>query len=92
MLSNVFAEDHIVVQKNKTFSEKTMIIKVGDNVVFKNEDQVIHSVYSSSAGQDFVLESQLPGKASSMRFSHPGKLEVECAIHPNMKLIIEVEK
>ncbi len=81
-----------VGQKDKQFTKKTLNIKVGDTVSFKNEDPFFHNVFSLSETKTFDLGSYPKGQSKSVTFDKPGKVEVECAIHPNMHMTINVEK
>lgn len=86
------AEEVVVSQKNKAFSVTTLKIKVGDSVNFRNDDPFFHNIFSLSDVQIFDLGSFPQGQAKKVTFLKEGKVEVECAIHPAMKLIIEVTK
>ena len=82
--------EHVVSQKNKAFSVKKMTIKVGDSVKFVNDDSFAHNVFSLSAAKSFDLGSFGNGGAKSVTFDKAGKVEVECAVHPDMRLDVEV--
>ncbi|MEO7360944.1 MAG: plastocyanin/azurin family copper-binding protein [Gemmatimonadaceae bacterium] len=84
------AENHIVSQKNKSFSQGTLSVRVGEQVVFKNDDAVPHNIFSGSAGFAFNLKAQTPGTESSTTFDKAGTVEVRCAFHPTMKLTVTV--
>ncbi|HEV8640592.1 MAG TPA: plastocyanin/azurin family copper-binding protein [Methylomirabilota bacterium] len=84
--------DIVVVQRNKTFSPHEIQIRVGDRVVFVNEDEVTHNVYSPTPGLEFNIRSQQPGQSDVVSFSKPGVLEVRCAIHPKMKMRVTVTR
>ena len=88
----VHAKDFEVTQKDKKFSQKTLNLKVGDSVNFKNEDPFSHNVFSLSDAKTFDLGSYPQGQSKKVTFDKAGTVEVECAIHPEMKLIIEVQK
>lgn len=85
------AEEHLVSQKNKAFSTKKLTIKVGDSVKFINEDSFAHNVFSLSAPKSFDLGSFGNGGTKTITFDKPGKVEVECAVHPDMRLDVEVK-
>ena len=89
--NTVFAENFLVSQKNKEFTIKTLTIKKGDTVEFLNEDDVFHNVFSLSDAKLFDLGSYPKGKSKSVTFDEPGTVEIECAIHPSMKMTIVVE-
>lgn len=86
------AKDFEVTQKNKNFDQKKLTIKVGDAVNFKNEDNVSHNVFSLSDPKTFDLGSYPQGQSKKVVFDKPGTVEVECAIHPDMFMTVEVEK
>ena len=90
------AEDFTVEQKDKTFVYKgakveALKIKVGDVIQFKNMDPYFHNVFSLSDAKMFDLGSYPQGQSKSVTFDKAGKIEVECAIHPQMKLAVEVK-
>lgn len=86
------AKDYIVDQKDKQFSVKALKIKAGDAVEFRNSDSVSHNIFSLSDTKSFDLGSYPQGQSKRVTFDKPGKIEVECSIHPNMQMVIEVEK
>jgi plastocyanin len=90
------AADYVVEQKNKAFAIRgakvsALKIKVGDTIAFKNLDPYFHNVFSLSDAKLFDLGSYPQGQARSVTFDKPGKVEVECAIHPQMKITVEVK-
>ena len=87
-----FAADHLVDQKDKAFSKKNLKIKQGDTVEFRNSDPFFHNVFSLSDIKAFDLGSYPQGSSKKVTFDKPGKVEVECSIHPQMQMLIEVEK
>ena len=85
-------EKHVVTQKGKSFSVSEIHVKVGDVVEFKNDDDVSHNVFSVSKIQPFNTKMQTPGSEAAVTFTTPGTVDVRCAIHPGMKLVIQVAK
>lgn len=86
-----FADAVTVSQKNKSFSEAAVRIQAGDTVVFKNEDAFYHNIFSLSGTEVFDLGSFGEGESREHRFESPGHYEVECAIHPEMKMVVDVQ-
>jgi plastocyanin len=90
------AADYTVEQKDKTFTYNgaragALKIKAGDVVNFKNMDPYFHNVFSLSDAKLFDLGSYPQGQSKSVTFDKPGTVEVECAIHPQMKMTVEVK-
>ncbi|MGA7749056.1 MAG: plastocyanin/azurin family copper-binding protein [Gallionella sp.] len=81
-----------VLQKDKQFVPVTLKIKVGDSVNFQNEDPFYHNVFSLSDTKNFDLGSFPKGQFKTVVFDKAGKVNVECAIHPDMHLVIDVTK
>lgn len=86
------AAEHVILQKNKVFFPAEITVKPGDNVVFKNDDDVVHNAFSITKGFEFNLNMQIPGQSASFAFPQEGKIEVRCVMHPAMKVIINVKK
>ena len=85
-----YAAQHTIGEKGKVFSKSELAIKVGDVVVFENDDNVAHNVMSNTEGNKFNLGLIKPGSATPVTFKTPGDVKIICAIHPSMKLTIKV--
>jgi plastocyanin len=86
------AQEQTVGQKNKAFTVQKLKVKVGDSVGFRNDDPYFHNIFSLSPAQSFDLGSYPQGQTRKVTFNKEGKIDVECAIHPQMKMVIEVAK
>lgn len=86
-----FAADHVVTQSAKAFSAKTVQAKVGDSVSFRNDDAFVHNIFSLSDVQSFDLGTFSKGEVRQVKLEKAGRVEVECAVHPEMKLVVEVK-
>ena len=94
--ANATANTFEVDQKNKTFVMKgtkveELSIHVGDKVNFKNMDPWFHNIFSLSDTKTFDLGSYPQGEFRSVTFTKPGEVEVECAIHPQMYMVLKVK-
>jgi plastocyanin len=91
------AKEIEVSQKGKAFTVQkqathSLRVNVGDTVSFRNDDPFFHNVFSASKVKEFDLGSYPQGQAKKVVFDHEGGVDVECAIHPDMKLHIDVVK
>jgi plastocyanin len=90
------AKKIVIHQKDKNFDKKEVKAKIGDVLVFQNDDPFQHNVYSLSKGNSFEIQTQEPESSSELVLSADkfkgGKMDIECAIHPNMKLSVEIGK
>jgi plastocyanin len=84
------AAEFEVRQKNKAFGVDRIKVKVGDTVNFLNDDPFFHNVFSLSKAKTFDLGSYPKGQGRKITFDEPGAVFVECAIHPDMKMTIDV--
>jgi len=90
-LSPALAKEFTVTQKGQQFTPRTLTLKVGDEIVFINDDTGTHNVFSESPGNAFDLKAQRPGSKTNVTFSAAGQVDVRCAIHPTMRLSVTVE-
>lgn len=84
------AAEIVITQKAKKLDVAKVDIKVGDSIKFVNSDSITHNVYSNK-GMKFDLGAQKPSDASSQVFDKAGKFRVRCAIHPKMKVTVNVK-
>jgi plastocyanin len=87
----LLAADHEITQQDRHFSQTEITINVGDTISFKNDDEVTHNVFSTTPGMEFDLHRQAPGASSTIPFAKAGDAEVDCSIHPRMKLMVHVK-
>lgn len=73
-----------IVQQNKTFLPDVLLIPVGTEVSFPNEDTVRHHVYSFSAVKTFEIKLYVGTPAAPVKFEQPGIAVLGCNIHDEM--------
>jgi plastocyanin len=88
----VFAVEHVVYQSGKAFSAASLKAKVGDTLAFHNKDPFVHNIFSLSEVHSFDLGTFVKGEVRKVILAKAGRVEVECAVHPEMKLVVDVEK
>ena len=90
--SAAHAREIEVSQKNRKFSIPEASARVGDTLVFRNDDPFFHNIFSLSPQQTFDLGSYPQGESRKVTLSKEGTVDIECAIHPDMKLTVKVAK
>jgi plastocyanin len=55
-----------------------------------NDDSIPHNIMSATKGSEFNLGSQAPGMSTDVTFKETGDVQVICAIHPRMKMMVKV--
>lgn len=89
--ASAFAAKEVVVeQKDLGFRPNKVELSVGDTIIFTNEDNYGHNMYSTTAGGAFDLGRQAPGTRVPHVFRRAGTFEVLCRIHPKMRLEVVV--
>lgn len=84
------AEEHLITQKDLKFNPFIKVVKPGDTVRFENIDNVVHNIVSLTDEFKFDLGEFKPGMTKSVKFKQKGVVDVECTIHPDMKMTIFV--
>ena len=80
----------MITQKNLKFSKPLKVVHPGDKVVFTNEDNVAHNIVSLTEDFQFDLGVLKSGMSKSITFKDPGVVDIQCTIHPNMKMTLFV--
>lgn len=85
------ADEYVISQKKRKFTAKKLLAKLGDKVVFLNDDRFAHNLFSETPGHEFSVRKQMPGDRHTVTLDRKGVFEVRCAIHPRMRMKITVE-
>ncbi len=91
-IGSLSAAEYMVSQKDRKFIPGELRIKVGDTLTFVNaEKRRRHNVYSKSSDFDYVnIRKQKPGDKDSVVIKNAGTLELRCALHPKMAMMVYV--
>jgi plastocyanin len=79
-----------VVQKDQEYSPYVTVVRVGTEVVFPNQDNIQHHIYSLSKAKRFEKPLYAPGAHESVVFDQPGIVTLGCNIHDWMVAYIVV--
>ena len=77
-----------IVQRDKTFKPRLLVIPAGSTVDFPNNDKWFHNVFSISRGRQFDLGLYEAGVLRSVRFDRAGVSYLFCSIHPEMMAVV----
>jgi len=77
-------------QRNERFEPEIVIVPTGSTVEFPNWDPIFHNVFSLSKTQPFDLGFYPKGQIRTVKFNHPGIVQVYCHIHASMYAAIIV--
>ncbi len=88
--AGALAATQVIHQQGRVFSSESVTIKKGEALTFLNDDSVPHNIMSATKGNEFNLGSQPPGTSTDVTFKEAGDVQVICAIHPRMKMMVKV--
>jgi plastocyanin len=77
-----------MMQKNKMFMPRLLVVPVGSSVEFPNADPFFHNVFSLFDGRRFDLGLYEAGSTRSVVFSREGVSYIFCNIHSEMSAVI----
>jgi cytochrome c peroxidase len=81
----------LVSQRGKTFSPGAVKVASGQALTILNDDTRTHNVRIVDRRWNYTSGAQDPGESIVIKLDHLGRFEAHCAIHPTMRLIVEVE-
>ena len=88
--AGALAGNQMIHQQGRVFGPDNVSIKKGQALTFLNDDTIPHNIMSASKGNEFNLGSQAPGMSTDVTFKEAGDVQVICAIHPRMKMMVKV--
>jgi plastocyanin len=88
--AGALAGNQMIHQQGRVFGPDNVSIKKGEALTFLNDDTIPHNIMSASKGNEFNLGSQGPGMSTDVTFKEAGDVQVICAIHPRMKMMVKV--
>ena len=74
----------VMDQRNVAFVPRVLVVPVGTNVDFPNNDKVSHQVYSFSPAKKFQLPLYKGAPHTPVTFDHEGLVVLGCNIHDAM--------
>ncbi len=75
---------YVMAQRNIAFDPHVLVVPVGANVAFPNQDIVRHHVYSFSPARKFEIKLYGHDETKSIVFDKPGVIALGCNIHDRM--------
>jgi plastocyanin len=77
------AEDMEVNVDNFAFTPKELTVKAGTTIVFRNRDDIPHSVVGAKG--EFHSKALDTGDSFSLTFAKAGSYAYSCGLHPRMQ-------
>ena len=79
-----------LIQRNKLFEPRVLVVQVGSAVDFPNRDPFFHNVFSLFDGKRFDLGLYEAGSTRTVHFDRAGICYIFCNIHPQMSAVVVV--
>jgi plastocyanin len=79
---------YIIPIRNMAYGPAPALLRVGDTLLWRNEDMFRHTVTARSGEFDLDL---MPGKEKEVQLGKSGKLNIYCRYHPTMTLSLYVK-
>jgi cytochrome c peroxidase len=89
--AEVVVATSVIQQRDKQFSPGHVRIGAGQRLTIRNDDKRLHNVRVADPRLAFDSGVQEPGQSATVPFAEPGRYHLFCAIHPTMKLTVDVE-
>ncbi|MEX0892359.1 MAG: DUF2012 domain-containing protein [Gemmatimonadota bacterium] len=80
----------VMAQRDTAFVPPLLVVPIGGEVTFPNEDSFYHNVFSYSRPKRFDLGRYPNPESKAMVFDAPGVVHVFCEVHKSMRGVILV--
>jgi plastocyanin len=87
-LGSAHATEMTVTIDNFTFAPAELTVKVGDTVIWKNHDDIPHTVVSAGKFRSKAMDTD---DSFTFTFTAAGDYKYFCSLHPHMTGTIKVE-
>lgn len=81
---------HRVTMLGSVYSPATVNARVGDTLLFVNDDGESHTVFVPTRGFGVDLGAQRPAENREIKLAVAGTFRVECVPHADMQLVVNV--
>ncbi|MEO7323679.1 MAG: carboxypeptidase regulatory-like domain-containing protein [Dokdonella sp.] len=83
-------ERYLMYTHEKKFDPESLVVPVGSTVKFPNRDEILHNVFSATAGSQFDLGLIGEDGSGEHTFTKPGLILVNCNVHSAMQATVLV--
>jgi plastocyanin len=86
------AAEFEVHQSNKVFAPARLVVAKGSVVHFANDENYVHHAFVDTPRFSADTGDIPPGESRDIVFSQAGIYTIACAIHPQMRMTVEVSE
>lgn len=80
----------VLDQRDRRFIPHVLVVTVGTEVAFPNNDTIFHNVFADYDAKRFNLGMYARGQTRHQTFGKPGLVALMCSVHPDMSAYIMV--
>lgn len=92
VLAQTVNDDVITIsQKRRKYAPVAVTIKPGDILRVVNDDIFLHHAFVDNDDMKYDSGSMEEGEKRDIKFPTRGEFQLQCAIHPRMRLTVTVE-
>jgi hypothetical protein len=82
--------EYRVYTHRRAFDPPSLAIPLGSKIIFPNQDDILHNVFSATPGSEFDLGTYAEDERASYTFRKAGVVTVNCNVHQEMQANILV--
>jgi plastocyanin len=82
--------DYRIYTHLRAFDPPSLVIPIGSRIIFPNQDDILHNVFSATPGSEFDLGTYAEDERASYTFRKAGVVTVNCNVHQEMQANILV--
>lgn len=79
------AGDYRIYTHLRAFDPPSLVIPLGSRIIFPNQDDILHNVFSATPGSEFDLGTYAEDERASYTFKKAGVVTINCNVHQDMQ-------
>jgi len=77
--------DYRIYTHLRAFDPPSMVIPLGSRIIFPNQDDILHNVFSATPGSEFDLGTYAEDERAAYTFKKAGVVTINCNVHQDMQ-------
>jgi len=77
--------DYRIYTHLRAFDPPSLVIPLGSRIIFPNQDDILHNVFSATPGSEFDLGTYAEDERASYTFKKAGVVTINCNVHQDMQ-------
>jgi plastocyanin len=77
--------DYRIYTHLRAFDPPSLVIPLGSRIIFPNQDDILHNVFSATPGSEFDLGTYAEDERAAYTFKKAGVVTINCNVHQDMQ-------